>query len=445
MSVMRVFRMLCVLVAVLVTSASALAQGDKKPDEAALGVLPITGNAAGQQPLPKIGILPSLSPDLEDVLVRSVVRRDFQLTGMYDVIADAKAPAGTYGWDDPVEVDAWQKLGAEAVVKVKARKQDGTKVQVLGLAYFMNVGKDPVYKKSLVVDASELRVTAHRMTDALLGALTGRPGGFASHFVYAAKWGRNHRIFRMDSDGHDLTPVTDAKVTSIAPAWGPNQSIFFAVSKNFAPFKLASLVGTTTSEIKLSFKTTIYSVALNKDHTKMALAVGEPKGSSIWVGNPDGTGMKKVSTTQLSTHPAFSPSGKLAWVGGTAKAGSQRVYLDNKPISPPGFTAAAPVFCDTEDGVRVVYSVAVGNDKHDIVMSNEKGQGMTRLTQGQGSNHSPACSPDGRMIAFFSTRGKKPGTFFMSLKRWRTNRLNNQIGESLRWEALPPPAASAQP
>jgi TolB protein len=440
---MRVFRMLCVLVAVLVTCASALAQ-EKKPDESALGVLPITGNASGQEPLPKIGILPSLSPDLEDVLVRSVVRRDFQLTGMYDVISDAKAPAGTYGWDDPVEVDAWKKLGAEAVVKVAARKQ-GTKVQVLGLAYFMNVGKDPVYKKSLVVDSSELRVTAHRMTDALLGALTGRPGGFASHFVYAAKWGKNHRIFRMDSDGNDLTPISDAKLTSIAPAWGPNQSIFFATSKNYAPFKLERLDGTTVSQVKVPFKTTIYSVALNKDHTKMALAVADPKGSSIWVGNPDGTGMKKVSTTQLSTHPAFSPSGKLAWVGGTPKAGSQRVYLDNKAISPAGFTAAAPVFCDTEDGVRIVYSVAVGNDKHDIVMSNEKGQGMTRLTQGQGSNHSPACSPDGRMIAFFSTRGKKPGTFFMSLKRWRTNRLNNQIGESLRWEALPPPAASAQP
>ena len=71
-------------------------------------------------------------------------------------------------------------------------------------------------------------------------------------------------------------------------------------------------------------------------------------------------------------------------------------------------------------------------------MSAEKGGGVQRLTQNQGSNSSPACSPDGRLLAFFSTR-KKPGTYFMSLKRWRTQQLNGQVGESLRWEALPPP------
>jgi TolB protein len=135
----------------------------------------------------------------------------------------------------------------------------------------------------------------------------------------------------------------------------------------------------------------------------------------------------------------FSPSGKLAWLGGSSKKrGSQRVYIDDKPVSPAGFTAAAPVFCDTEDGIRLVYSVSVGGDRQDLVMSNEKGHGISRLTQSQGSNTSPACSPDGRMIAFFSTRSKKPGTYFMSLKRWRTIQLNGQLGESLRWEALPP-------
>jgi TolB protein len=112
------------------------------------------------------------------------------------------------------------------------------------------------------------------------------------------------------------------------------------------------------------------------------------------------------------------------------------VYVENKAVSPPGFTAGAPVFCDTEDGVRLVYSVSVGGDRQDLVMSDEKGGGIVRLTQNQGSNTSPACSPDGRMLAFFSTRNK-PGTYFMNLKRWRTVPLNGQLGESLRWEALP--------
>ncbi|HMJ14952.1 MAG TPA: tolB protein [Polyangiaceae bacterium] len=414
------------------------------PDESLLGELPITANV--QEHIPKIAILPSLSPDLEDVIVRGVVRRDFELTGLFDVIADSKAPPGLYGFDDPVDIDAWKKLGAEAILKVSARKHSTGKVEVFGLAYFLNVGKDPVYEKKLLVDGKDIRVTAHRVTDALLGALTGRPGGFASHFVFAAPWGRNRRIFSMDSDGSGLAPHTQPDLTAIAPTWGPNNQIFHVVSKNYSPFRLFMLApGAQPKPIDVPFKTSIYSVAFNKDYTKLAVAVAADAKSAIFVGDPDGSNMTKASNTDLSTHPVFSPSGKVAWIGGGVKQGSQRVFLEGKAISPPGFTAGAPTFCDTEDGVRVVYSVSVGGDRHDLVMSGENGRGMTRLTQNQGSNTAPACSPDGRMIAFFSTRNKAPGMYLISLKRFKTQKLSSQHGESLRWAALPPPPAATAP
>jgi TolB protein len=439
---MRVNAIVIIALALAVLPLRARA-GEPPADESVLGEFVVTGSS-GQVHIPKIAVLPSLSPDLEDVIVRGTVRRDLELSGLYDIIPDAKAPAGTYGFDEAVDVDAWKKLGAEAIVKAAARKNKSGKIEVYGLAYFLNVGKDPVYEKKLSVDNAELRVTAHRITDALLGALTGRPGGFASHFVYSAKWGTTaYRIFSMDADGHDLKPLTDPNLTSIAPAWGPNQHIFFAVSKNYSPFELFELDGAQSKRINVPFKTSIYSVAFDKTHSKMAVAVAEPGGSAIYVGNPDGSGMTKVSHTALSTHPVFSPTGKLAWVGGNGKSkGTQRIYVEDKPISPAGFTAGAPTFCDTEDGLRVVYSVSVAGNRQDLVMSDAKGHGISRLTQNQGSNTAPACSSDGRLIAFFSTR-KKPGTYFMSIKRWRTVNLNGQVGESLRWEPLPPPTGAA--
>jgi TolB protein len=133
----------------------------------------------------------------------------------------------------------------------------------------------------------------------------------------------------------------------------------------------------------------------------------------------------------------FSPSGKLAWIGGGAKHGSQRVYVEGKAVSPAGFGAASPAFCDTEDGIRLVYSVSVGGDRRDLVMAGEQGGGTSRLTQGQGSNTYPACSPDGRLLAFYSTRKQQPGLYMMSLKRFTTLQVSSQMGESLRWAALP--------
>jgi TolB protein len=433
---MRMLLRLSVILAGLGLSAEAAADAPAPPaDESVLGEMIVSGTTV--EKLPRIAILPSLSPDYEDVVVRGVVRRDFELTGLFDVIPDDKAPAGMYGFEDPVDIDAWRKLGAEAIVKVAARKVAADQIQVFGLAYLMSAGKSPVYEKKLTVKKTDARVTAHRITDALLGALTGRPGGFASELTFSGRWGKNRRIFRMDADGNGLLPFTDAKDTAIAPAFGPGNKIFYLLSREYAPFSLFSYAAQKNEAVTVPFKTSLYGVSLSKDGSRLALAVANNGKSAIFVGAPDGSNMKSVSTTELATRPVFSPSGKLSWIGGGAKQGTQRVWLDGAAVSPPGFTAGGQTFCDTEDGIRLVYSVSVGGGRQDLVMGDEKGRVIGRLTQGQGSNTHPACSPDGRLLAFFSTRGSAPGIYVMSLKSFRIQPISTQLGEGLSWAALP--------
>jgi TolB protein len=420
----------------LVPAAARADNPAPPPDEKVLGEILVTGSQATEK-LPRIAVLPSLSPDYEDVIVRGVVRRDFELTGLFDVISDDKAPAGMYGFDDAVDIDAWRKLGAEAIVKVAARKSGTDQIQVFGVAYLVSSGKKPVFEKTFTVKKTEARVTGHRVTDALLGALTGRPGGFASELTFSGRWSKNRRIFRMDADGNGLLPFTDQKDTAITPTFGPGNKIFYLVSRDYRPFSLATYAGQKNEDVGLPFKTSLYGVSVSKDGKKLALAVADSGKSAIFVGNPDGSSMTSVSTTELATRPVFSPNGKLSWIGGEAKQGTQRVWLDGKPVSPPGFTAGGQTFCDTEDGIRLVYSVSVGGGKQDLVMGDEKGRVIGRLTQGQGSNTHPACSPDGRMLAFFSTRGSAPGIYLMSLKSFRTQLISSQFGEGLSWAALP--------
>lgn len=410
------------------------------PKEDILGEFVVTGTT--QEHIPKIAIIPSMSPALEDVIVRSVIRRDLELSGMFELIADSKAPAGQYGFTDPVDVGAWQRLGAEAVIKVAARtegpEKDG-KIEVVGLAYFPSAGKEPVYQTTLVVEKSNARKTAHQITDDLLGALTGRPGGFSSRFAFVGPWGRNLRVFTLDSDGNGQNPQTAEDVTSIGPSFGPDGRLYYSRSKNYSPFELNSLTidDKNSKSLPIKFLGSIYSSTFDAEKKRLAVAVAESAKSSIYVGNADGTGMKRVSTTALATHPAFSVEGHLAWVGGGEDQNSQRIYVDGKAVSPSGFTASAPTFCDTEDGVYLVYAVSVGGGRQDLIMSRPNGKGLTRLTQNQGSNSYPACSPDGRLLAFFSTRKNEEGLYVLSLKRWTTQKVRGVMGESLRWEALP--------
>ena len=100
----------------------------------------------------------------------------------------------------------------------------------------------------------------------------------------------------MDADGHDLKPVTPQDLTAIAPAWGPDNALFYPQSIDYAPFTLMRQDGARTKQIRLPFHKSVYSVALNRDYTKMAVAVAEDHGgTSIYVGNLDGSGMTRVS------------------------------------------------------------------------------------------------------------------------------------------------------
>jgi TolB protein len=404
------------------------------PDESVLGTVDVTGAAAA--PLPKLAVMPIVTTSEADTTLQLVVKKDLDLSGQFEVVADDLVPPGLYLHDSPVDVATWRGRGIGILVRVLANKLPSGKIELLGSAYLINRAQDPVFQTRIESDAAQVRVSSHRMTDALLGALTARPGGFASHMVYSGRVGKNRQIFAIDADGYHLHGESPEVDTAIAPAFGPNGEIYYAMSHNFSPFRLVK--GAAATPVAVNLPGSIFGLAFSPDHSKLALSVAGDSSSRIFVGNADGSAMNAVSTVPLANHPVFGPGGKMAYVGG-GPAG-QRVYVDGKAISPAGFNASAPAFCDTPNGLLVVFTVGVGNGA-DLVSTDVRGSNIARITQNQGANSYPACSPDGRLLAFFSTRktDKGPGLYVVPLAgAWRARRISSEIGESLRWEALPP-------
>jgi TolB protein len=187
-------------------------------------------------------------------------------------------------------------------------------------------------------------------------------------------------------------------------------------------------------------------LAFSADRARLALTVMSEGKSQLWTGPRNR--LEPMAAPPFANHPVFGPLGKIAYVAGTPV---QRVYVDNKPVSPPGFMASAPTFCDTPQGLFVIYTVGVGAGA-DIIATDTGGGGLRRLTQHEGANTYAACSPDGRLVAFFST-GKRGGSraaagrddagaglFIMPMMRpWLAKKISSEVGESLRWEALPVP------
>jgi TolB protein len=301
----------------------------------------------------------------------------------------------------------------------------------------------PAFRGIVPTATTEIRAASHRLVDQLLGALTGRPGGFASEMTYAEKVGRWRRIFAIDADGFDLRAIGPSDATALSPAFGPGGQIFYALSTDYAPFHL--VFGPKATPVPIAIPGSTMGVAFSRDRTRIALTTMDEGRSQLWTG--EAGRLQPMPTPPFANHPVFGPLGKVAYIAG---APVQRVYVDGKPVSPPGFMASAPVFCDTPQGLLVVYTVGVGAGA-DIISTDTNGGSMRRLTQHEGANTYAACSPDGRLVAFFSTgkkgvagsagahdRGEASGLFVMPILRpWLAKKISSEVGESLRWEPLP--------
>jgi TolB protein len=420
-----------------VPEASAQPAGAPPNPDDLLGNIVVVAGAT--RSLPKVGVLPSLASELEDVTLRSVVRRDLDLCGEFEVLPDSAAPEGLYLSDSPVDVKAWAAKGVEAVVKVSAKPlPGGKKAELRGLAYFVNRGTTPVFDKGIQVDASQVREESHRIADVIIGALTGKNGGFASHMTFASGSGKLRRVYTMDADGNDAKAVSPPEQMAISPAFGKGEQVYYAASVNNEEFKVRT---PSAGPFDLGVKGSVYGIAFSKDRSRVALSIGVGSTIKVFTG-PDFAAIQPASEIGMAMQPTFTPSGKLAFVG-EGKYG-QRVYVDGKAISPDGLMASAPTFCDHPDGTRAVFAVGVGKNL-DLVATGENGGQLGRLTQNQGRNSYPACSPDGRLVAFFSTRtgNEGPGLYMMRVDGGRPKRISTLLGDSLRWDPLPPPKQSA--
>ncbi len=71
-----------------------------------------------------------------------------------------------------------------------------------------------------------------------------------------------------------------------------------------------------------------------------------------------------------------------------------------------------------------------------MIGTDTTGGGLVRPTMGQGANTWAACSPDGRRVAYFSTRtsGEGPGIYVAPLRDpSRARRVSKELGEGLAW------------
>jgi TolB protein len=140
----------------------------------------------------------------------------------------------------------------------------------------------------------------------------------------------------------------------------------------------------------------------------MSTRDGNPE---IYTMNRDGSGLRRLtSSPAIDVTPTWAPSGtQVAFV--SDRSGSPQIYVVG--VDGVGLRKiTSESYCDRPTWSpapfnEIAYTSRTGGGIHDIKVIDMATQQVRQLTFGEGSNESPAFAPNGRHIAFSSTRAGK--------------------------------------
>jgi TolB protein len=378
----------------------------------------------GNQALFKIALPPIVGDASVSETAVETASRDFTLSSLFQVLDPKSFTANLAAEGTGIDPASWRNVGAEGVVKGSSTSR-GSGLHLELRLFVVSRGPDAVLKKEYDVPAGGVRGAMHQFDNEVVKWFTGTLGSFGSRMVFSATTGKGQKgIFSIDSDGQGLSRLTAVSNVALAPAIGPG-GVYYSAGLPDGSYSLFK-VGNPAAVLQRAGL--IFGVAFGAG--KMALVVSQGGASDIYVGSPDGAGLTKVTQGGLNTHPAFGPGGQLAYVSNSG--GNPQIYVDGKRVSWRGTYNMAPAWCNDPEGTKLLF---MGRDgaTWDVFSVDPGGAAasMKRLTQDQGSNTYPACSPDGRSVAFFSTRG---GLFLSNNQGMNQQKIAGVTGESLRWE-----------
>lgn len=305
-----------------------------------------------------------------------------------------------------IKFAAWQRLGADYLVRATYRVQGGAfKLE----ARLFNVATGQmVLGKVYESEVRNWRPIIHRFADEILMALTGERGVFDTKIAYTQAQGQNKEIFVVDFDGGNPVQLTRDQSLALGPAWSNDGTKIAYMSHkegNAKIFVVNLLDG--SQRLLCGYPGVNLSPAWRPGSNQLAVTLSKGGNPDIYLVSSGGEiAQRLVQGWSINVSPTWSPDGRrLAYV--SDEAGSPQIYVldvgggQKRRISFSGSYNTAPSW--SPKGDFIAYSSLVGGS-HNIVICKPDGSDVRQLTHGEGNNESPTWSPDGRMIAFSSTR-----------------------------------------
>lgn len=367
---------------------------------------------SGGRDLYKLAIPLALGDKGSAKTAQDVLTNDLALSGFFKVLDPASFLANLQAEQLTINPIDWRNVGAEGVIKARATGY-GADVKYEFRLFEVAKGDQPVLSKDYRGPMAQARQLAHEFANDVVKYYTGEDGFFASRVVFSGSTGGKRRdIYVADWDGYGVYALTHGS-QNILPSWsasGAEVAYTSYVSGN--PNLYVIPAGGGRARVLSARQGINMGAAWSPDGSKIAVTLSQDGNSEIYLLSPSGQILKRLtnSPNSIDTSPTWSPDGsRIAFV--SDRYGNPQIWTmaadgsGQKRLTYRGNYNQEPSWCPRKDTPLIAFSARDEHYAYDIFTINVDTGEYVRVTEGHGSNVHPTWAPNGRAIAYESTRG----------------------------------------
>jgi len=420
------------LAAVAILAAQAPPESQQPPPQSSATEISVSiRGEAGAPPHYAVPDFIPLTNDKETAeaakLIAQILWDDLSFEREYDMI-----PRDTYRTieqtptAETIAFDRWRELGADGVIKGTVKKTGNTFQVEMRLfnvrARAVALGR--VYDN---IALRNPRAAAHTISDEIHQTQTGLKGVARTKLTFISDRDNERvvdtvelrnvkEVYVTDYDGANQVRVTANRRLNVTPSWSPDsRSIAYASYALIHPQIIVSNVYQGTRQTLTDDKSSAFFPVYSPDGSRIAFMSQRDGNPELYVMNKDGSGVRRLTNnTAAESTPTWSPTGtQIAFT--SDRSGSPQIWV----MDTEGLNVRRITFGESWAD-RATWSPAPFNE---IAYSARSGPGFDvrifdvasgatkTITDGVGTNESPAFSPNGRHIAFSSSRSGKVNIF----------------------------------
>lgn len=331
--------------------------------------------------------------------IGSIVKADLERSGIFRAIDTAGLTLDESARPD---MAVWKQKGADSLVTGSVTPLADGRFDVRLRLWDVVRGQD-LGGQSYAVSASDLRLSAHRISDFVYEKLTGEKGVFSTRIAYITKAGQRFTLWVADADGENAQSALASPEPIISPAWSPNGAQLAYVSfESRKPVIYTHDVASGKRRLLANFRGSNSAPAWSPDGKQIVATLSRDGGSQLYAIDANGGEPKRLTqSSSIDTEPAFSPDGKFIYFV-SDRGGAPQIYRmgasggNTERVTFSGNYNISPAL--SPDGKYLAYVSRVGGAFKLQVMELSGGT-VTQITD-TSADESPSFAPNSRLIVY---------------------------------------------